>query len=357
MEAGALELRFRGPGPDDGPPDVSAFCKRAGAGTPLLYAPPEEVGVLPGRRPLGERTPLVIFFQHRDYGIPAIVDAAIGPSVAAWNVRRMVPGYLACLPRARRARATWVVSACLPVALVGEAAAAPSDKATTIQRPKTPSSRPVVEVETPPPVEPEPPVEPPTDAPPDPDSPLATEGDAVDTPPPAPPEPPKNDAAIVDAAWEGVDGFDVELKLRGGIRMRGRVGAVQRDTFTLIQAESGAVLVLAKSSVASLRVRTAPKVPERTGGGLIAGGVVMTTVAVPTFIAGVVFLGICPSCMKIHLPLIIIGGGLLGGGIPMLVRGTALRRKYLRALDQNQLTPVVGRTPYGGWTGGLRFRF
>jgi hypothetical protein len=372
-----LQLRFRSHEPMHAPPDVAAFCRRPAATSSTdVHARPHEVAVLSGKRPLVPRTPLVIFFQHADFGIPAIGgDRLDGPvDVASWSVRPTVFGWLACVPdegrKLGRSRASWVIAACLPFALVSEAVAAPADNG-AIQRPK--KSRPVV----PPPVVEAAPAE---TAEPAPGSTIADPFDAA-TPPagdaaqepatddageevtatPAPPPPPKttpigSDPAIVDAAWEGVDGFDVELKLKGGRRLRGRVGAVQAETFTLIEAGSGAVLVLPKSGVLALRARTTPKLPSKTGGGLLAGGIVLTAIASPVFISGVAMVAVCPSCTYIHLPLLIIGAGMLAGGIPMTVLGARRRQAYRRILDEHSLTPVVSRTPHG-WTGGLRLRF
>ncbi|HWB79651.1 MAG TPA: hypothetical protein VG755_32030, partial [Nannocystaceae bacterium] len=254
-------------------------------------------------------------------------------------------------------RASWVIAACLPFALVSDAIAAPA-----VQRPKK-SSKPLsetTELVEPAPTEPAAPTEAaPTDT--------AAAGDPLGESPPAetteaPPEPPpaptvkRDDQAIVDAAWEGVDGFDVELVLKGGSKMRGRVGAVQSDTFTLIQAETGSVLVLPKSGVVSLRARMPKAVPTKTGTGLIAGGVVLTTIGAPLFITGVVFLGVCPSCTYVHLPMLLIGGASLGGGIPMITAGARRRRRFLDAMADRGFTAAVMPSRHG-WTGGLRFRF
>lgn len=380
-DAVVLQLRFRGHEVVHAPADAAAFCGRPNASGAEVHVRPHEVAVMNGRQPLAPRTPLVIFFQHADFGIPPIAfDPDDLPDVASWSVRPTVFGWLASVPCERRtlgrSRATWVIAACLPLALVSEAAAAPADLSSrsrarpdegAIQRPKTP--RGVV----PPPVVEEPPTEPaptgdisnPFDGSPPPSDPTTepvpedpTEETTTSPEPPPPPKAtsPTSDPAVLDAAWEGVDGFDVELKLKGGRRLRGRVGAVQRETFTLIENGSGAVLVLPKSGVVSLRARTPPKLPTKTGGGLLAGGIVLTSIATPVFISGVAFVAICPSCTYIHLPLLIIGAGMLAGGIPMTVIGARRRMVYRRILEEHALTPVVSRTPHG-WTGGLRLRF
>lgn len=361
----ALRLRFREHDASHGAPDVAAFC-RAPASTPAVPVPalqeePREVGVLAGGRPLEPSAPVVVFFQHAAYGIPAI--RALGvvqglPELSSWSVRPALFGYLACVPpparrgEPRRSRAgAWVVAACLPLVAPALAEAAP-DKPPPVQVPELDGS-----VPAPPGSEPEaaaleaePVAEPAAVREPSEDS-------VVDRPRPAGhDESSVFDPSTVDAAWEGVDGFDVELELKGGETMSGRVGAVQRETFTLIQAKTGAVLVLPKSGVVSLRVRVPPPLPGKTGTGAIVAGSILTSHGAPVFIAGVVMLGVCPSCAYLHVPLLLVGGAALGGGIPLLVRGVRARRAYSEAERERALSPVVVRTPHG-WTGGLRFRF
>jgi hypothetical protein len=348
-EDGMLRLRLRERDEPWCEPEVAAFCG------PSHARDDQPIAVMPGDAPLGPS--LVIFFQPATFAIPAPAHEA-ELDLASWSIRTTAFGYVATVPRTRaRARASWVVAACLPIALVSEAAAAPA-----VQRPKkvqvTPP--PETEPEPAPPAEPEPPALPPETTEATSSDPFVGEsGEAtVEPPPPVPdPTPSNQDQAILDAAWEGVDGFDVELELKGDLKKRGRIGAVQRDTFTLIEAETGAVLVLAKSAVVSLRARTLPKVPGQTGGGLIGGGVALTVVGAPLFITGLTFLGVCTSCTSLHLPMLLIGGGLLAGGIPMIVLGARRRRAYFEALREHNVTAGVMPMRGGGWTGGLRFRF
>jgi hypothetical protein len=165
------------------------------------------------------------------------------------------------------------------------------------------------------------------------------------------------ESALHDAAWEGVVGYDVELTLVNKGTLRGRVTAVQPNTFTLIERDSGIVRVLQRHSVKQLRVDVGNKVPGQDGTGLLAGGGILTAVGVPTFIAGVVFVAVCPSCTYIHLPLLIIGGAAIGGGIPMIVKGARRRAEYNEAkMRRWAVRPSFSRTKYG-WSGGLRMRF
>ena len=359
-----LHLRFRGWDDADQALDVAAF----GAGprrSDETLARPEDVGVQPGTRPLPPRPSLLIFFQHPAFAIPAPGCERDGTlDLSSWSVRATTFGWLACVPPRQtqrpHSRAAWVVAACLPLALAGEVNAATSgDGPPGVQRPSKPRDVPVpqaVEATTEPVPEPEP--EPAAAQPPLFDEPDVQDGSvtspSVDVRRRAMQAGP--DPAIVDAAWEGVDGFDVELRLKGGVKLTGRVGAVQADTFTLIQAHSGSVLVLPKSGVVSLNVRTPKPIPSRTGNGLIAGGVVLTTIAAPVFITGAVFLGVCPSCTYLHLPMLLVGAGALGGAIPMMIRGGRLRRARLEAVEGRQFSAVFAPTR-SGWSGGLRFRF
>jgi hypothetical protein len=240
----------------------------------------------------------------------------------------------------------------------GDAAAAPSEPAPAVQRPSKLPAVPTPPGETAPAPagEPPPPGESDASGTAEPPPPTPPDDEMIAYPPPDPPPRTGPDPALVDAAWEGVDGFDVEVRLKGGRELVGRVGAVQKDTFTLIQAKTGAVLVLPKSGVSSLRVRVPAPMPMRTGGGLLAGGIVLTTCATPVFFAGVAFLAICPSCAYIHLPMLLVGAGALAGGIPMIVRGAKHRRAYLEALDSRSFAAAILPTRHG-WTGGIRFRF
>lgn len=166
--------------------------------------------------------------------------------------------------------------------------------------------------------------------------------------------------AAVDAAWEGVVGYDVIMTLADGNKLEGRVSAVQVDTFTLIDmAGGGVVRVMNKRDVTSVRVRTPPALPKQSGVGLMIGGGIMTAIGSPFAVAGLVFVGIYPSGYSISLPLLFIGGGLTAGGVAMLVRGSRARRAYNEAITARRLSvvPTFGRTRAGSWMGGLTLQF
>lgn len=364
-----LSLRTTGHAEHVEAPPVDAFCRRA----PEREA--RDVAVV-GRGDAKDDS-VVVFFRHASYGIPPVSLTAVPttPDLDSWHLRPTVFGYFAEVPRVpmrapSRTRVAWVVAAGLSLVVPAHAQAMLAPDAVPVQRPKT-----VV------PKAPADDAEPDADTESEPDDgaeddgnasgppALPEDGDEVADPEPEPetepPSPAPNaamadpfglDATTREAAWQGVDGFDVIVVLKGGSKIRGRVGAVQRETFTLIEHETGVVRVLPKSGVRALRVWTPPPVPINNGTGLLVGGGILTGIGTPVFISGVAFLAICPSCVGLHLSLLVIGGGALAGGIPMLVKGTRQRRAYREAVQKRNLMPVVSRSRYA-WTGGIRFRF
>ncbi|TPV94890.1 MAG: hypothetical protein B7733_12710 [Myxococcales bacterium FL481] len=164
----------------------------------------------------------------------------------------------------------------------------------------------------------------------------------------------------VDAAWEGVVGYDVVMTMADDTKVEGRISAVQVHTFTVIDlAGGGVVRVMSKRDVTSVRVRTPPPLPKRSGVGLLAGGGTLTALGSPVAVAGLVFLGVYPSGYYIHVPLLLVGGALAGVGTALLVKGLRTRRLYNEALVKRRLslTPTMGRTRHGAWTGGLTLQF
>jgi hypothetical protein len=290
------------------------------------------------------------------------------------------------LPGPGPRRAAQVLAGCLALVLAtpADVLAAPATPTTPVQAPAgqakpakpprssapsasaTPTPAPSAAPTVTPPVTPPPPALPPALPPAslpsaEPSSTPADISDSTTQPAPPPPAPAISgdaaSAAIADAAWEGVDGIVVIIELKGGRVLHGRVGAVQSATFTLIDGDTGQILVIPKTGVSSLRAYVPPPVPTQTGIGLLAGGGILLGLGIPVFITGVTFVAICPDCTELHLPMLIVGGGALGGGIPMIVRGGQRRSAFQKALLEQRISPVVSRTPYGGWHGGLQIRF
>lgn len=344
IEPPALHLRLRDDAAPDAPPDIEAFARAPGPADPRDAA---DLGVLPGPAPLDPDGPLVLFLQHPEFGIPAPGYDHRVPDLDAWSVRPTKIGWIASVPPPPREpgprRAVQVLAGCLALALsTSNEALAQSPAIPAPQAPAAQTARPA----------PPPPAQPPATP--------AADPSTEPAPPPAAIPPPvvSRDvvASITDAAWEGVDGIDAIVELKGGKVLRGRIGAVQQSTFTLIDGATGQILVVPKSGVASLRAFVPPPLPTRTGTGLLVGGGILTGLGIPVFITGLTFVGICPSCGFLHLPMLIVGAGALGGGIPMLARGTQRRSAFQKALLEQRVTPVVSRTPYG-WNGGLQIRF
>jgi hypothetical protein len=186
--------------------------------------------------------------------------------------------------------------------------------------------------------------------------------EAAPTPAPAPATPPPAATnATIDAAWEGVVGYDVVMELVDGGLVEGRVSAVQRDTFTLIDFEAGGVVrVMRKSDVQTLRVAVSEPLPANTGTGLMAGGGVLLALGSPVLLAGLAFLAIYPAgFVYLSLPMFLSGGPAVGAGAGMLAVGVKRQRAYRAALQKRRVAirPAASRTRLGTWTGGLRLTF
>ena len=156
-----------------------------------------------------------------------------------------------------------------------------------------------------------------------------------------PPRPPKRvESELEAAAWAGAIGYPVEVEVRGGKYLTGIVPAVQRNTFTLIQAETGKILVIEKRSVVSLRVARPQDLPEDTGIGLLVTGSIIIAHGGPTLISGLALVGACPECIEVHVPLLVIGTLLTGGSIPMLIVGKRRLKAYKRRGSGAQVVPL-----------------
>lgn len=374
LEPAALHLRFRDDAEtsdslaalaESGPPDVAAFLRGASTSADLPDEElGEELGVLPGTRTIDPSGPLVLFLQHPEFGIPAPGYDQSLPDLDCWSVRPTTFGWIATVspprPDDRRPgprRAAQLLAGCLALTMPGSAnagahALADAPASTPVQTPTTASKPPATASSTTVPTPP--PAASPTPAPAE-TTPAASDWKPGPVSAPAPRS--QDSKALADAAWEGIDGFVVNVELKGGKALRGRIGAVQADTFTLIDSSDGQILVIPKSGVTSVRAYVPPPVPDKNGGGLIAGGSVLTALGVPVFISGIVFVAICPSCVYLHVPMLVVGGAGLGAGIPMITKGLQRRTAFQKALEEHRITPMVSRTPGHGWTGGLQIRF
>ncbi len=337
------------------------------AGSPIPVAPPPVA--IAGHGKVGPSL-IRVYFERASYPIPEVGSALAEPDVAAFAIAITRFGYLAEMPRPRRGRSLgrvhWIVAACLPLALVPSLAeAAPPAGSRRGRAPvAVEASSPDAEGEgasdesAPRPGDA-------TDPAADGDAP-GDDGEMIVAPrptrelPPAPvlycPEPAP--LSTQDAAWEGVKGYDVELILTDDREVTGRVTAIQKDTFTLVDLDSGGVVrVIQKNGVKRMRVKVYDVVPStKDGTGLLVGGGLLTAAGAPVFLTGAVFLGVCPSCTYLHIPMLMVGGAALGAAIPMLVRGARRRRAYNESRTHATVGGAVSFTRQG-WSGGLRLRF
>jgi len=300
----------------------------------------------------------------------------------SWDIEETRPVVIAVIPRHEHLRAAIAAAITLPLLL----SATPTFAAEPdVQRPQTLAPQPET---TAPPTEP---AQPPTvEAPPL--EPVAAPAPApAPAPEPMPPEslvapapaPSDLDVAATPSApsqgvpetlWQAMKGMEVKLMLPTGSR-RGRLAAVDGPEVVFVDHENGGRLYsIPKVQVMELRgVITSgmngmntgtgrpygipdPNLPSGTG--LIAGGVVATSIGSPFLLSAAVIGIICPSCTSVTLPLLIPAVIGLGSGIPLLIYGKRRRKAWNQSKIQTaRLTPSFGGTRHGGWTGSLTFRF
>jgi len=322
----SLDLRFTAAGTSGAQPDVAAF---RGVDPTLLreqQADHDDVSVLAdlitanivatrlrmvsdaaGRRP--------VFIPLRSAGIPAI-DRRPPPSVtAAFVLTDQVRGHFAWPAagprRTSRTGAALVLAACIPLVLPDLALA---------QAPALTAPAPVVVA-----------------------------------PPPTP-------QANLETILRAMNGRDAVV-FAAGTTVTGRIIGVDGDFVTMVDIErDGKIAMIPKPQITEVRgVLDIKPVELPTGTGQLVAGSVLVGVGAPLMIAGLTMLSISPSSFFFYGFELIPAVVLLGIGIPHLVIGKRRQRAYRAARDQPQISrrllPSVARTPGGGWTGGLSFRF
>ncbi len=277
-----------------------------------------------------------VFVTLRATPIPAPEVLEVAPEVAAFVLADRVFGHFAW-PRGP----ALVLAACLPLALPEVALA---------QAPA--SSRGAVTVES---------VVPP--APP----PVVDDGslDASPVVRPLPPPPRITSASSqLETILQGMNGREAVV-YAAGAKVTGLIIGVDGDFVTIIDAErDGKIALIPKAQIVEVRGRSTQSLTPYTDlptgtGNLVAGGI-LVGIGAPLMLSGLVFLGLYPSYLFLHLPQILPAGVMLGAGIPNLVIGSRKRRAYQAATRprlSDRLMPAVSRTPHGSWTGGLTLRF
>jgi hypothetical protein len=152
-----------------------------------------------------------------------------------------------------------------------------------------------------------------------------------------------------------------------GHQVTGTIVSVDGNFVMVVdEARDGKIALIPKDEISEVRGKVGPQAAALgelppDGTGMLAGGGIMVANGAPLMISGLVYVGLIPSYTPLWLPQVLPAAVLLGGGIPLLVMGSRRRQAYNRALFGARLggriTPSVGRTPGGGWTGGLSLRF
>lgn len=359
----ALELRLRPGELPDGPAPLADFHRplRAAPGDDddddlilLQTAALADGALLVAPHDLGARVIPLFDASTAPIPIPTPEPAEPALPLADWALADALRGHVAIArrrPGEAALRGLSVAAITLPLFLPVGAAASP---APAVQRPSAPAAASASRAE-------------PEDMPLEPAAPADPEAEAAPAaepePAPAPASPPAG--GVPDAFWAAMKGQDVVLILDSG-RRRGRLVASDADSILFVDyVDDGRLRVLPKSAI--LELRGAP--PSSTGrgpvlmgppegNGRIGAGIAMTVVGTPLLLTGIIFLAACPSCASISLPTFLPGAALVGAGIPLIVRGTKMRRAWY-ARQNEALARVRPGFAVGprGWSGGLTLRF
>jgi len=291
--------------------------------------------------PMRARRPVFVRMQH--WPIPAISMVTEAPAAGDFVLADHAHGHFAWPQRRQsRAGAALVLAACIPMFIpdvaAAQAAGARQPAPTTVVPPAPVVVAPAPVVVAPVAVAPMPEVAPSA------------------TPPSVP-----NLQAILYA----MRGHDATIYAAGRV-ITGLLVGVEGDFVMMVDdARDGKIAMIPKSQITEVRGKTRP---TRSGGPLppdgtpqLAGGGVLVAIGAPLTISGLVFVSLTPSFTPLWLPQLLPGLLMLGGGIPLLVVGSRRRRAFQAAMYENRITrhmkPSFGRTPGGGWTGGLSLRF
>ncbi len=293
--------------------------------------------------PTRAQRPVFVRMQH--WPIPAISTVTAetpAPAAEEFVLADHAHGHFAWPQRRQsRAGAALVLAACIPMFIpdvaAAQAAGARQPTPTTVV-PPAPAPAPVVVAPPPVAIPPTPEVAPSA------------------TPPSVP-----NLQAILYA----MRGHEATIYAAGRV-ITGLLVGVEGDFVMMVDdARDGKIAMIPKSQITEVRGktrRTRDRVPlPPDGTPQLAGGGVLVAVGAPLTISGLVFVSLTPSYTPLWLPQLLPGLLMLGGGIPLLVVGSRRRRAFQEAMYENRITrhmkPSFGRTPGGGWTGGLSLRF
>ncbi len=327
----SLDLRFTGGEVPESPPDVAAFVAAEPAllreqqadhddGSVLAdllaaYIVDAHLRLVVAQELVDGRLP--VFVPLRSAPIPAIsAELAGSPITTAFLLADHIDGHLAWTwtPARPRRGAALVLAACIPLVLPDVALA---------QQPAAAPATPVV----------------------------------------APAAPPAAGMPQLEAILRAMNGRDA-IVFAAGVRVTGKIVGIDGDFVTIVDAErQGKIAMIPKAQITEVRGQLAkPPAPELpTGLGQLVPGGILVGVGTPLMIWGLANVAISPSSFFSYGFQVIPATILLAIGIPHLVIGSRRRRVYLEAKQNGvisrRLTPSLGRTPGGGWTGGLTLRF
>lgn len=175
-------------------------------------------------------------------------------------------------------------------------------------------------------------------------SPTPTEAPRISEPPPAPtlaptvvaPSCPADDSLSLTGSnlWEGLRDKPIVLTLKNGNDLTGSVVEQSSEQLAFARASDGAVVAVPKGDVAGIRLRATPVAPRGSlegGRGHKTGGILLMTFGSMLGVSGIVMLGLCPECLYIHLPLLLPGGGMIGGGVALWKAGKRKQAAYERS--------------------------
>ena len=281
-----------------------------------------------------------VFMPRRHWPIPAISTATStayeAPAADSFVLADYAHGHFAwpqAPRRGSRTGAALVLAACIPMFLPGTAAA--QQPATQVPQAPAPAT-----------------VRPPPTTPPMPAQQLAPTATAPDEP-------------GLQAILNGLKGHEAVVYV-GENKATGLIIGVDGAFVMMVDEDrEGKIVMIPKAQITDIRGKTRSHLsladlPQK-GTGALAGGGILVGVGTPLMISGLVFIGIIPSASSVWAPQVLPALLFLGGGIPLLIVGSRRRHAYDKALLQNRLSrrlmPSFGRTPGGGWTGGLSLRF
>lgn len=168
--------------------------------------------------------------------------------------------------------------------------------------------------------------------------------------------------------WDGLRDRVVSLQLAKRGELVGTVVAQDAANLAIARAPDGTVVSVPKSEIVGVQMRAAAETGTPTkqrrldsGRRQFGGAVALLSFGVPLGLSGTVMLGICVSCLYIHLPLLLPGIALITTGSIAMKRAKAKNAAFradwgIPLAKRMQLTPTLALGRGGGELGfAMRF--